>query len=125
VLRVFPSKQLHFSADTLIVNTLEYGDDLGMVLSHSNLQPIAFVEKATIPDVLLHLCCELALDACLRVWRTFSLLPGDCNLFCDMAAKLAQVCLCGSDALCVLKLKTGASSDLLSSFNSSCSFLLP
>jgi hypothetical protein len=51
VLRVFQSKQFHFSADTLIVNQIEYGDDLRMVLSHSNLQPIALVENATLPDV--------------------------------------------------------------------------
>jgi hypothetical protein len=50
---VFPSKQFHFSAETLIVNLIEYGDDSRMVLSHSNLQPVAFVEKATLPDVLL------------------------------------------------------------------------
>jgi hypothetical protein len=43
---VFPSKQYHFFADTPIVNPIEYGDDSGMVLSHSNLQPIAFVEKS-------------------------------------------------------------------------------
>jgi hypothetical protein len=79
VLRVFLSKQFHSSADTLIVNPIEYGDDLGMVLSHSNLQPIAFVEKCyLLPDVLLCLCCELAMDACLRFWRTFPLVPGDC-----------------------------------------------
>ncbi len=66
MLRVFPSKQFNFSADTLIVNPLEYGDDLGIVLSHPNLQPIAFVENATLADVLLRLCCELAIDACLR-----------------------------------------------------------
>ncbi len=53
--RVFPSKQFHFSIDTLILNQIEYGDDSGMVLSHSNLQPIAIVEKATLPDVLLRL----------------------------------------------------------------------
>ncbi len=51
MLRVFQSKQFHFSADTLIVNQIEYGDDLRMVLSHSNLQPIALVENATLPDV--------------------------------------------------------------------------
>ena len=78
MLRVFQNKQFHFSADTLIVNPIEYGDDLGMVLSHSNLQPIAFVEKATLPDVLPRLCCELAMDACLRFWRTSPLVPGDC-----------------------------------------------
>jgi hypothetical protein len=75
---VFPSKQYHFFADTPIVNPIEYGDDSGMVLSHSNLQLIAFVENATLPDVLLRLCCELAMDACLRCWRTFPLVPGDC-----------------------------------------------
>ena len=53
MLKVFLSKQFRFSADTLIVNQIEYGDDLRMVLSHSNLQPVAFVEKATLPDVLL------------------------------------------------------------------------
>ncbi len=58
MLRVFPSKQFHFSADTVIVNPIEYGDVSGLVLSHSNLQPIAFVEKATLPDVLPYLCCE-------------------------------------------------------------------
>ncbi len=63
MLRVFPSKQFHFSANTLIVNLIEYDDDLGMVLSHSNLQPIAFVEKATLPDVILRLCCKSAMDA--------------------------------------------------------------
>jgi hypothetical protein len=31
VLRVFPSKQFYFSTDTLIVNLIENGDDLGMV----------------------------------------------------------------------------------------------
>ncbi len=58
MLRVFPSKQFRFSADTLIVNPIEYDDVSGMVLSHSNLQLIAFVENATLPDVLLRLCCE-------------------------------------------------------------------
>jgi hypothetical protein len=72
VLRVFPSKQFHFSADTVIVTAIEYGDVSGMVLSHSNLQLIAFVEKATLPDVLPHLCCELAMDACLRFLEDFS-----------------------------------------------------
>ncbi len=51
MLRVFPSKQFYFSTDTLIVNLIENGDDLGMVFSHSNLQPIAFVEKVALPDV--------------------------------------------------------------------------
>ncbi len=78
MLRVFPSKQFHFSADTLIVNLIECGDDLRMVLSHSNLQPIAFVENATQSDDLICLCCELAMDACLRFWRTFPLVSGDC-----------------------------------------------
>ncbi len=77
VLRVFPSKQFHFSADVVIVNPIEYGDVSGMVLSHSSLQPIAFAEKATL-DILPHLCCEYAMDACLRFWRTFALVPGDC-----------------------------------------------
>ncbi len=58
MLRVFPSKQFHFSADTVIVNLIEYGDVSGMVLSHSILQPIAFVEKSTLPDVLPCLYCE-------------------------------------------------------------------
>jgi hypothetical protein len=75
---MFPSKQFHFSADTVIVNPIEYGDVSQMVLSHSNLQPIAFVEKATLPDVLPRLCCELAMDACLRFWRPFPLVPGYC-----------------------------------------------
>jgi hypothetical protein len=75
VLRVFPSKQFHFSADTLIVNSIEYGDGSGKVLSHFNLQLIAIVEKATLHDVLLRLCCELAMDASLRCWRNFPLVP--------------------------------------------------
>jgi hypothetical protein len=58
VLRMFPSKQFHFSADTVIVNLIEYGDVSRLVLSHSNLQLIAFVEKATLPDVLPCLCYE-------------------------------------------------------------------
>jgi hypothetical protein len=99
MLRVFRSKQFHFSADTLIVNLIEYGDDSRMILSHPNLQLIAFVEKATLSDVLLHLCCELAIDACVRFWRTFPLVSGDYNLFCDMAAKLVQVCIHGGDGL--------------------------
>jgi hypothetical protein len=65
VLRVFPSKQFHFSVDTVIVNLIEYGDHLGMVLSCSSLQPIVFVENVTLRDVLLRLSCELAMDACL------------------------------------------------------------
>ncbi len=78
MLRVFRSKQFHFSANTVSVNLIEYGDVSGLVLSHSNLQPIAFVEKATLPEVLPHLCCELAMYACMRFWRTFPLVPGDC-----------------------------------------------
>ncbi len=74
---MFPSKQYHFSADTVIVNPIEYSDDSGTVLSHSNLHPVTFVEKATLPDVLLRLCCELAIDACLRFWKTFPFVPGD------------------------------------------------
>ncbi len=129
MLRVFPSKQFQFSADTLIVNPMEYGNDLGLVLSHSNLQPIAFVEKATLLDVLLCLCCELAMDACLRFWTTFPLVPGDCldlqqSIRTTNPNSLASVFHCG-DALCVFKLKTGASSDSFSSINSSCSFLFP
>ncbi len=72
MLRMFPSKQFHFSADTVIVNPIEYGDVSETVLSRSNLQPIAFVEKATLPDVLPHLCCELAMVACLRFLEDFS-----------------------------------------------------
>ena len=58
MLRVIPSKQFHVFADTVIENLIEYGDVSRLVLSHSNLQLIAFVEKATLPDVLVHLCCE-------------------------------------------------------------------
>jgi hypothetical protein len=50
-LRLFLSKQFHFSADTVILNPIEYGDASRLVLSHSNLQLIAFVEKATLLDV--------------------------------------------------------------------------
>jgi hypothetical protein len=113
----------------VIVNPIEYGDVSGMVLSHFNLQPIAFVEKATLPDVLPCLCCELAMDACLRFWRTFPLVPGDClnlkwSIMMTNPDSLAFVIHCG-DALQVFKFKTGASSDSFLSINSSCSFLLP
>ncbi len=129
MLKVFPGNQFHFSADTVIVNLIEYGDVSGMVLSNSNLQPIAFVEKATLPDVLPRLCCELAMDACLRFWRTFPLVPGDCldlkgSIRMTNPDSLAFVFCCG-DALYMFKCKTGASSDSSSSINSSCSFLLP
>ncbi len=129
MLRVFPSKQFHFSADILIVNPIEYGDDLGMVLSHSNLQPIAFVKNATLPDILLSLCCELAMDACLRFRRTFPLVPCDCldfkwSIRTTNPDSLAFV-ICCDDALHAFKFKIGASSDSLSSINSSCSFSLP
>ncbi len=73
MLRVFLSKQFHFPANTVIVNPIEYGDISGIVLSHSNLQLIAFVKKATLPDVLPRLCCELAMDACMRFGGLFLL----------------------------------------------------
>jgi hypothetical protein len=100
-----------------------------MVLSYSNLQPIVVVEKATLPDVLPLLFCELAMDACLRFWRMFPLVPGDClelkwSIMTTDPDCLAFVIHCG-DVLCVIKFKTGTSSDSLSSINSSCSFLLP
>ncbi len=126
---MFPSKQFHFSTDTVIVNPIEYGDVSGMVLSHSNLQPIAFVEKATLPDVLPHLCGELAMNACLRFWKTFPLVPGNCldlkrSIRTTNPDSLAFIFHCG-DALRMFKFKTGTSSDSLSSINSSCSILLP
>ncbi len=129
MLRVFLSKQFHFSADTVIINLTEYGDVSGIVLLHSNLQPVAFVEKATLPDVLPCLCCELAMDACLRFWRSFPLVPGDCldlkgSIRMTNPDSLAFI-ICHCDALCMFTFKTGASSDSLSSINSSCSFLLP
>ncbi len=125
MLRVFPSKRYHFSAGTLGVYPIEYGDDSRMVLSHSNLQPIAFVEKAILPNVLLRLCCELAKDSCLRFWRTFPLVPGDCfylkrSIRMTNPDSSAFVFCCG-DALCMIKFKTGTSSNSLSSINFSCS----
>ncbi len=72
MLRVFPSKQFHFSADAVIVNPIEYGDVFGLILSQSNLQPIAFVEKATLPDVLPRFYCELAMDAIRCLFKPYS-----------------------------------------------------
>jgi hypothetical protein len=82
-----------------------------MILSHFNLQPIAFVKKATQFDVLLRLCCELAIDACLRFWRTVPLVPGDClhlkrSIRTTNPESLAFDFCCG-DALCVFNFKTG------------------
>ncbi len=89
----------------------------------------AFVENAIIPDVLPRLCCELVMDACLRFWRTFPLVPIDCldlkrSIRITDPVSLAFV-FCCDDTLCLFKFKTGASLDSLSSINSSCSFLVP
>jgi hypothetical protein len=53
------------------------------------------------------------MDACLRFWRTFPLVPGDCldlerSIMMTNPDSLAFVIRCG-DALCMFKFKTGAS----------------
>ncbi len=126
---MFLSKLFHFSADTVIVNLIEYGDVSGLVLSHSILQLIVFFEKATLPDVFPCLCCKLAMDACLRFWRNFPLVPDDCldlkqSIRTTNPDSVAFIIHCG-DVLCMYKFKTGTSSDSISPINSSCLFLLP
>ncbi len=109
VLKVFLSKQCHFSANNLIVNPIEYGVDLG-VLFHiltCNRSPLLKMLHYLIfySAFVVNEQWMLAWD----FWRTFPLLPGYCldlkwSIRMANPDSLACVFHCG-DALCVFKFR--------------------
>ncbi len=140
VFMVFPSKQFHFIVDTSTTKSTDSVNISRMVWSDSNLQPVTFCMVMTVPTAPILLGLEWVIEVesfWVDDFKLASILTEppkflfgldfvtrDLKFNWSIFLNTFPLLFCGdNDAFCVLKSKTGSSSDSLSVIGSSCSFL--